>query len=158
MIAAVTVVNIPAGAKGIARAAVSNVPDKVTQKTPNELIPTAKADTVTQTVSDKNELDYSKAVPPAYPGGEKAMFEYLMMNIHYPAEAEKAKKEGRVVVSFVIDTDGSVIDAKVMRGVDPVLDKEAVRVISTMPKWIPAKVDGKPVKVSYSLPVSFKLK
>lgn len=95
---------------------------------------------------------------PRYKGGEKEMFSYLASNIRYPEEAMKAGKQGRVVVKFTVLADGRVDNVEVLRGVDPVLDKEAVRVIAAMPAWEPGlNEEGKPVACGYSLPVQFKL-
>ena len=94
---------------------------------------------------------------PQYPGGEKAMMEYVAKNVKYPQEAKDKEIDGRVFVSFVVEKDGSVSNVKVMRGIGGGCDEEAVRVISAMPKWKPGIKDGKPVRVSYMMPLSFKL-
>ena len=95
---------------------------------------------------------------PAFPGGTYAMYKYLADNIKYPADAKAAGKEGRVIVQFVVRKDGSVSDVSVVRSVGNVsLDNEAVRVVSSMPKWNPGTQGGKPVNVQYTLPVQFKL-
>ena len=93
---------------------------------------------------------------PEYPGGTKALFEFLRKNTKYPEEALKNDKEGRAIIQFVINTDGSVCDVKVVRSAgDESLDKEAVRVISSMPKWEPGTQGGEKVRVQYTLPVAF---
>ena len=94
---------------------------------------------------------------PAFPGGQKAMMEYLMKNIKYPAACQEAGIQGRVIVQFVVEKDGSIADVQVIKAVNPYLDKEAVRVVSTMPKWSPGKQRGKPVRVRFTLPVTFRL-
>lgn len=94
---------------------------------------------------------------PEFPGGQIAMLNFLNKNIRYPEAAHKAGIQGRVVATFVVEKDGSISNAKVMRSIDPLLDAEALRVISSMPNWIPGKQDGKPVAVKYTVPVSFKL-
>ena len=94
---------------------------------------------------------------PEFPGGQIAMLDFLSKNIRYPEEAHKAGIQGRVVATFVVEKDGSISNAKVMRSIDPLLDAEALRVINSMPNWIPGKQDGKPVAVKYTVPVSFKL-
>ena len=94
---------------------------------------------------------------PAFRGGDAALRKYLAENTHYPEEAKEEGVQGRVVVTFVVEKDGSITDVKVVRGIDPLLDKEAVRVVKTMPKWIPGKQSLVPVRVGYVLPVSFKL-
>ncbi|MCQ2236936.1 MAG: energy transducer TonB [Bacteroidales bacterium] len=91
---------------------------------------------------------------PQFPGGEDAMRKYLVESIKYPALAGELGV-GRVFVSFVIDKDGSVTDAQVVRGVDPLLDKEALRVVNAMPKWEPGIQYGKAVKVKYTVPINF---
>ena len=94
---------------------------------------------------------------PEYPGGSMAMFEYLSKSIKYPKEAEEAKKEGRVIATFIINKDGSISDACVVKSVDPALDAEALRVINGMPNWKPGKQNGKVVNVKYTIPISFRL-
>ena len=94
---------------------------------------------------------------PEFPGGQIAMLNFLSKNIRYPEAAHKAGIQGRVVATFVVEKDGSISNAKVMRSIDPLLDAEALRVINSMPNWIPGKQDGKPVAVKYTVPVSFKL-
>ena len=82
---------------------------------------------------------------------------YLSKSIKYPAEAIDKKIQGRVIVQFVVKEDGSISETKVVRGIDPLLDKEALRVTNSMPKWNPGKQDGKAVSVKYTIPISFKL-
>ena len=110
-------------------------------------------------VSQKNQKVYDVAEQmPEYPGGMPAMFEFLMKNLKYPKDAEKQKVEGRVMVMFVVETDGSISDVKVAKKTFPSLDAEAVRVVQSMPKWTPGRDKGKVVRVQYTLPVSFRLK
>lgn len=94
---------------------------------------------------------------PAFPGGMAELMKYLSSNIKYPVEAHKAGIQGRVVVSFIVNKDGTVKDAKIVRSVDKSIDAEALRVISAMPKWQPGYQDGKAVKVRYTVPVTFRL-
>ena len=94
---------------------------------------------------------------PEFPGGMAEALKFLAKNIKYPVAAQEAKIEGRVIVQFVIERDGSVSDAKVMRGVNSELDAEAIRVVSMMPKWIPGKQRGKAVAVKYTMPIMFRL-
>jgi protein TonB len=94
---------------------------------------------------------------PAFPGGEGELLKYLNSSIKYPVIAQENGIQGRVTCAFVVNRDGSVVDAEVLRGVDPSLDKEALRVIGIMPKWSPGKQRGKPVRVRYILPVTFRL-
>ena len=95
---------------------------------------------------------------PQFPdGGTVGLLQYLGKNIKYPTIPQENGTQGRVTVQFVVNKDGSIVDVKVIRGVDPYLDKEAVRVISTMPKWIPGKQRGVPVRCKFTVPVTFKL-
>ena len=94
---------------------------------------------------------------PQFPGGSSKLFEYLAKNIRYPAEAEKAGAVGRVIVSFVVEKDGSISDAKTVKAIHPALDAEALRVINSMPKWIPGKQKGEATRVKYVVPVTFRL-
>jgi TonB family protein len=94
---------------------------------------------------------------PLYPGGMDKMAEFLQANIKYPALCKKEGIQGRVVVQFVVNKDGSICDAKVVKSAHPQLDAEAIRVISSMPRWIPGKQKGKNVRVRYTLPVHFRL-
>lgn len=94
---------------------------------------------------------------PEFPGGRAELMKYLSSNIKYPVEAHKAGIQGRVVVSFVVNKDGTVKDAKIVRSVDKSIDAEALRVISAMPKWQPGYQDGKAVSVRYTVPVTFRL-
>ena len=94
---------------------------------------------------------------PSFPGGMAALMAYLQKSIKYPPVAEENGIQGRVVCTFVVERDGSVTDVRVAKSVDPSLDKEAVRVVSAMPKWIPGKQNGQSVRVKYTLPVTFRL-
>ena len=95
---------------------------------------------------------------PEYPdGGMAGLMKYLSGAIRYPAIAAENGVQGRVTVQFVVNRDGSIVDAQVVRGVDPYLDKEALRVINSMPKWKPGMQRGKPVRVRYTVPVNFRL-
>lgn len=112
------------------------------------------------TLGDKPENDSIYQIVdemPQYPGGEKAMMEYVAKNVKYPQEAKDKEIQGRVFVSFVVEKDGSVDEVKVMRSIGGGCDDEAVRVVKAMPKWEPGKQDGKPVRVSYMMPINFKL-
>lgn len=112
---------------------------------------TAPADTTKNVVYDVTET------MPQFPGGQGVMMKYLAANIKYPASAVKAKKQGRVIVSFVIQKDGSVTNARIVKSVDPELDAEALRIVKAMPNWTPGTQDGKPVNVRYTIPVVFSL-
>jgi TonB family C-terminal domain len=94
---------------------------------------------------------------PEFPGGEAAMYKWLGDNIVYPSAASEEGVQGRVVVEFVVGKDGSISNVKVVRPRHPALDKEALRVVKAMPNWLPGRNNGQPVKVTYTLPVTFKL-
>ena len=94
---------------------------------------------------------------PSFPGGDADLFKFLSNNVKYPVIAQENGIQGRVICQFVVNKDGSIVDVEVVRAVDPSLDKEAIRVIKSMPKWSPGKQRGKSVRVKYTLPVNFKL-
>ncbi|MFZ6037207.1 MAG: energy transducer TonB [Bacteroidota bacterium] len=94
---------------------------------------------------------------PEFPGGQAAMMKFLSENIKYPVIAQENGIQGRVICNFVVERDGSITDVQVVRGVDPSLDREAVRVIQSMPKWKPGMQRGKPVRVRFTLPIVFRL-
>ncbi len=94
---------------------------------------------------------------PSFPGGPSALMQYLSSNIKYPVVAQENGVQGRVVVSFVVERDGSITDVQVARSVDPSLDREAQRVVRSMPRWIPGKQNGQAVRVKYNVPVAFRL-
>lgn len=96
-------------------------------------------------------------VMPQFPGGQIAMLKYIMENIKYPEQAMKEGIQGRVAVRFIVEKDGSISDVKPILSVHPLLNKEAVRVVESMPKWTPGKQNGKPVRVRFNVPVMFKL-
>ena len=94
---------------------------------------------------------------PQFPGGPSALYEYLAANIRFPKAAHKAGVQGRVILTFVVEKDGSISETEVVKSVSPLLDAEAVRVINAMPKWKPGSQSGKPVRVKYTIPVTFRL-
>ena len=94
---------------------------------------------------------------PEFPGGMGALTPYLYANLKYPPVAQQNGIQGRVICSFVVNQDGTIVDIEVVRRIDPSLDREAMRVLGTMPKWTPGKQRGKPVRVRYTLPVTFRL-
>ena len=117
--------------------------------------------TITEEESEENTAtdDIYQVVEeqPLFPGGMDKMAEFLQANIKYPALCKKEGIQGRVIVQFVVNKDGSICDAKVVKSAHPQLDAEAIRVISSMPRWIPGKQKGKNVRVRYTLPVYFRL-
>jgi len=94
---------------------------------------------------------------PEFPGGDAALMKYIAENIKYPVIAQENGIQGRVICQFVVNKDGSIVDINVVRSVDPSLDKEAIRVIKSMPKWKPGKQRGKAVRVKFTLPIVFRL-
>ncbi len=94
---------------------------------------------------------------PEFPGGDQALMKYIAENIKYPVIAQENGIQGRVICQFVVNKDGSIVDIDVVRSVDPSLDKEAIRVIKSMPKWKPGKQRGKAVRVKFTLPIVFRL-
>jgi tonB family C-terminal domain len=106
----------------------------------------------------KNDMVFDVVeVMPQFPGGQIAMLKYIMENMKYPEQAMKEGIQGRVAVRFIVEKDGSISDVKPILSVHPLLNKEAVRVVESMPKWTPGKHNGKPVRVRFNLPVMFKL-
>jgi len=94
---------------------------------------------------------------PSFPGGDAELMKFLHDHIKYPVVAEENGIQGRVIAQFVVERDGSISDVKVIKSVDPSLDKEAIRVLKSMPKWIPGKQNGSAVRVKYTVPVTFRL-
>ena len=107
--------------------------------------------------ADDNKVFTAVEQPPTFPGGEAALLKYIADHIRYPAVAQENNVQGRVVVQFVVTKTGKVGEVKVVRSKDPDLDKEAVRVVKSLPNFIPGKMNGNPVNVWYTLPVNFKL-
>ena len=106
---------------------------------------------------DEDVIHVSVEVMPEFPGGNIALMKYLSCNIKYPTISQETGSQGRVIVQFVVDKNGAITNPEVVRGVDPYLDKEAIRVISSMPKWTPGVQNGKAVRVKYTVPVVFRL-
>ena len=113
--------------------------------------PPAPKEEVTNKVFDVVE------VMPSFPGGQGALMSYLSSHVKYPVVAQENGVQGRVTVSFVVERDGSITDVHVVRSVDPSLDREAARVVSSMPNWQPGKQNGSAVRVKFNVPVQFKL-
>ena len=113
--------------------------------------------TVPQDKPKEDQIFQICEVPPQFPGGVVEWMKFLSANMKYPAEAKEKKQEGRVIVQFIVEKDGSITNAKVVRGVSPLLDQEALRVVGIMPKWNPATQRGQAVRVQYTLPVMFSL-
>jgi protein TonB len=117
---------------------------------------TANAQKTVVSQTDQKVFDTVEQMP-EYPCGMQAMIEFLQTNMKYPDDAAKQKVEGRVMVQFVVETDGSVSDVHVAKQVFPSLDAEAIRVVQAMPKWMPGKEKGKVVRVKYNLPIVFRM-
>ena len=130
-----------------------DAPEQVT-KTQDEV---AQSDVAIGAIDYDQGSDEAEHVLKQYKGGDQALMDYLNKSIKYPVIAEENGIQGRVVCTFVVERDGSITDVKVVRSVDPSLDKEAVRVLKAMPKWIPGKQNGSAVRVKFTLPVTFKL-
>lgn len=131
----------------------------------NVVNPTNEKDNITilravgddSTVSDKEKVYQVVEQQPSFPGGREELFKYLAYNVRYPIDAAKNKIEGRVLVTFVVEHDGSISNVNVANSVYPSLDKESIRVVSGMPKWILGKANGKTVRVKYTIPITFRL-
>lgn len=127
------------------------------EKTSVEIIAPASKDGGNKDVAD-DAVFVEVGKMPSFPGGITGLMQYLSANIKYPQNAEKKKAQGKVFVSFVVSKDGSVSNANVIKSVEPSLDEEAVRVVNSMPKWIPGEdKDGNRVNVKYVLPITFRL-
>lgn len=124
----------------------------------SQMIDLASTRTTTTTGSQTaDSLFVDDEQPASFPGGQEALLAFLDQSVRYP-EGYESCAQGRVVVRFTIDVDGSIVDPKVIRSLDPPLDKEALRVVGLMPKWIPAKEKGKSKKSIYNLPILIKCK
>ena len=106
---------------------------------------------------EENKVFTVVEVMPSFPGGESALMKYLQSNTQYPTVAAENGVQGRVIVGFVVERDGSITDVNIMRGADPSLDREAMRVVRSMPRWNPGKQNGSAVRVKYQVPVTFRL-
>ena len=114
-------------------------------------------DVVQENVFDSDSIYYITEVSPEFPGGSQAIIDYLRANVNYPPECREAEIQGRVLITFVVEKDGSIKNAKVLKSVHPLLDAEALRVISAMPKWNPGMEHGTPVRTQHTVPVNFRL-
>lgn len=127
--------------------------------------PTALATTTVSKMEAANPLPPEKDkiydtcdIMPEFPGGQNALLQFLAKNIKYPTEAQQQGKQGKVVVTFVIEKDGSITNAKVTQALYPSLDEESLRIVKSMPKWTPGKMkDGKVVRVQYTVPLTYRL-
>ena len=110
-----------------------------------------------QSSGKKDKKSKDVIVMPEYPGGHDKMIEYLFVETNYPDEAYEKNETGEVLVGFTVEADGNISVAQVLKGVSPSLDAEAVRVVKSMPKWIPGTRNGRPVRAELSIPINFKL-
>ena len=121
-----------------------------------QVVSTGPAVVVEEVVEEEQIFQVVEEMP-SFPGGDAECMRFLNKNIKYPTIAQENGIQGRVILQFVVNKDGSIVDVVVARSVDPYLDKEAVRVVNMMPKWKPGKQRGKPVRVKFTLPVTFRL-
>ena len=121
-----------------------------------QVVSTGPAVVVEEVVEEEQIFQVVEEMP-SFPGGDAECMRFLNKNIKYPTIAKENGIQGRVILQFVVNKDGSIVDVVVARSVDPYLDKEAVRVVNMMPKWKPGKQRGKPVRVKFTLPVTFRL-
>ncbi|MBI5217439.1 MAG: TonB family protein [Bacteroidia bacterium] len=136
------------------------VTEEVVQNTQNEQV----QEEVVEVKEEKKEVQQEEMQvftvveePPTFPGGEEALLKYIGSNIKYPEIAKENNITGKVYIQFVIEPNGKVSNVKVVRGVDPALDKEASRVIESLPQWTPGKQAGRAVRVAFTVPINFKL-
>ena len=136
----------------------SYVPPKSAEKKENEAVtePEKKDGVEGDDGTEEDVVYYGAEVKPEFPGGKEALLMYLKRSIRYPTVSLERGAQGSVVVQFVVDKDGSITDIEVIKSVDPDLDKEAIRVVQGMPKWVPGMQNGKPVRAKYTLPITFK--
>ena len=130
--------------------------DDAANKLQQTFTPPAPTQRGREEVADDHIFEYLEEMP-EFPGGQAAMMKWLSKNINYPPIAAENNIQGRVMVSFVVEPNGSISNVKIVRGVDPNLDKEAMRVVGKMPKWKPGMQTGKPVRARFTLPVQFRL-
>ena len=109
------------------------------------------------TEPDENSIFQVVEIQPEFPGGMAELMKYLQKNIRYPQICKEQRVQGRVIVQFVVNADSTITDVNVVKPVNPYLDQEALRVVKAMPKWKPGKQRGEPVRVRFTLPVTFRL-
>lgn len=119
--------------------------------------PEPKINSMTAPKHEDNKVFDAVEQMPSFPGGNGALMQWLASNMKYPAYAAENGVQGRVFVEFIVEKDGKVTDVYVVKSADPSLDKEAVRVVAAMPKWIPGKQNNSAVRVKYIIPITFKL-
>lgn len=160
------------GAPAKTESNISSVSQSTTSVEVDELLIMADEEFVEETVNSIDKISFNAAIPeeeseecltfvmveekPVFPGGDTALLNFILNNTVYPYEAKENGIQGKVFVKFIIDKNGEVTNVTIARGVDPALDKEAVRVIKSLPQWIPGKQRGYPVNVSYIIPINFR--
>ena len=144
-----------ANTKSVA-AVVVNQQSKVTT-TSRVVKANAEAQVTDESAPQSKKVYRSVDQMPQFPGGEAGLMRYLQSNINYPANAAMNNIGGRVILQFVVEKDGHIGEVKVVRSIDPEIDAEAVRVVKSLPDFIPGRLDGEPVAVWYTIPVSFKV-
>ncbi|MCM1490875.1 MAG: energy transducer TonB [Muribaculum sp.] len=132
-------------------------PDQTNPQKGNIIITLKNDDASPSNGTSNKEVFTAVDKVPEYPGGMEEMLKYLAYNTRYPEEAMMKNIQGRVIVKFIISKDGEVMEPSIVKGVDPSLDQEALRVVNSMPKWTPGSVQGKPVSCFFTLPVNFRL-
>ena len=142
---AAIVAGLSVGLLGASQVALAQTPDSL------------RMDTIEQEIETYELFGCIQETMPSFRGGEQKLMEFLKDNLIYPSKAKDAGIEGKVFVEFYIEKDGTVCDAKVLRGIGYGCDEEALRVIGLMPKWFPGKAGGHAVRVRYTLPINFKL-
>lgn len=135
----------------------STLPPPPTPIMQSDVLTIVEEETEAEEADEADDIYQVVEEQPLFPGGMDKMAEFLQANIKYPALCKKEGIQGRVIVQFVVNKDGSICDVKVVKSAHPQLDAEALRVISSMPRWIPGKQKGKNVRVRYTLPVHFRL-
>ena len=132
---------------------------KTNTEAPNEEVEVEIKDEGPKVIETPQQAEIFTVVEeqPAYPGGEEARIAYLQQNIKYPEEAKELGIQGKVFVTFVVEVDGTITDVRVLRGIGGGCDEEAIRVVKSMPKWVPGKQRGVPVRVQFNLPIKFTL-
>lgn len=120
----------------------------------NKQVSPSRIDVITKSTDNKSKAE----IPPSFPGGEPALYQFVAQHLKYPEECRDKQIRGRVVLTFEVKTDGTIGEVKVVKSAHPLLDAEAIRVVHLTSKWNPAKVDGKPVTVWYTMPFQFRLK
>lgn len=130
-----------------------------TEDDKNKIVDVIAAPVAASVIAEEEEQVIFQVVEtmPSFPGGDAELFKFLSSGVKYPVIAQENGIQGRVICQFVVNKDGSIVDVEVVRSVDASLDKEAIRVIKSMPKWSPGKQRGKSVRLKYNLPVNFKL-